>query len=260
MPDAPSVSTWHLGLLELGLVLAGARAGYGQARDLSPISTGRPDQTTGTTVIPRHTVQLESGLRYQHAQAVRAYNYPVLMARYGLLDWLELRISASVQDSVATDSRRHPWGVGPPELGTRLHLWQQHGLLPEAALTAAVTLPVGPEALRPDGPETRLRIGLSNSLSDKLTLTYTYGYGWLPDAHEQKYAAKLGVTLSSRLSAYGEFFGTTASGSRPDNEADAGLLWLLSSNLQVDVAAGLGLTRAAPAFFVTTGFSIRLPR
>ena len=259
MPDPPLLFSWHLVLPGLGLLLAGPRPGYGQERDLRPIATGRPDQTTGTSVVPRHTLQLESGLRYQRGQAVHAYNYPTLMARYGLLDRLELRVAASVQDSVPANGSRHPWGVGPPELGGRLYLWPQRGLLPEAAFTAAVTLPVGREALRPAGPETRLRIGLSNSLTDRLTLTYTYGYGWLPTAREQKYAAKLGVTLNSRLAGYGEFFGTTTSGNSADNEADAGLLWLLTSNIQADVAAGLGLTRAAPVFFITTGFSIRLP-
>jgi len=259
MYSLPAFCRCRLALPGVGLLLTISRLGHGQARDLDPINTGRPDQTTGTNVVPQHTLQLESGLRYQHGRTVRAYNYPTLMARYGLFKQLELRVSASVQDSVPVDNRRHPWGIGPPELGARLHLWQQHGLLPEAAFTAAATLPVGKEALRPSSPEARLRLGFTNSLTSKLALTYTYGYGWLPDAREQKYALKLGATFSDRLSGYGEFFGTTTSGSSPDNEADAGLLWLLKPNLQLDIAAGIGLSRAAPSFFVTTGFSIRLP-
>lgn len=241
------------------LLLLAATPSYGQRRDLGPISTGRPDQTTGTTVIPKRTLQLESGLRYQHDAAMRAYNYPSLMVRYGLLDNLELRVSGSVQDSVPTDSNRRPRGIGPPELGARLYLWEQQGVLPEAAFTAAVTFPVGHAALRPTKPETRLRLGFSNSLSDRLTLTYTYGYGWLVGTTEQRYAVKLSAKISQPLAVYGEFFGTKESGSRAGNEADVGLLWLVRNNLQLDVAGGAGLNRAAPSFFVTTGASLRLP-
>ncbi len=102
-------------------------------------------------------------------------------------------------------------------------------------------------------------MGFTNKLSDRVALTYTYGYGWLQNATQQKYAVKLATDLSRRVAVYGEFFGTTESGSRPDNQADAGLLWVVRNNIQLDVAAGRGLNRAATDFFVTTGFSIRLP-
>jgi hypothetical protein len=243
----------------LGLGLLATQPSYGQAPKTKPISTGRPDQTTGTSIVPRHALQLESGLRYQRGKTVRAYNYPALQLRYGLLDWLELRFGVNVQDSVRADTGRRPRGIGPPALGARLHLWEQHGLLPEAAFTAELTPPLGHEALRPAAAETRLRLGFTNSLSDKVAVTYTYGYGWLAGDKEQKYAAKLGIDFNAYLSGYAEFFGTTTHGRRPDNEADAGLRWRLRPNVQLDVAAGLGLSYAAPAYFVTTGFSIRLP-
>ncbi|SFP96707.1 transporter [Hymenobacter arizonensis] len=246
-------------LFTSALLLSLAEHSFGQRRDPGPISTGRPDQTTGTNVIPKHTLQLESGLRYQRDEAVRSFNYPSLVMRYGLLDRLELRVGSAIQDSLPEGSRPRSRGVGPPEIGARFSLWEETGLLPEVALTGGVTLPIGAEILRPANPEARLRLGLTNSLTDNISLTYTYGYGWLQNATEHKYAAKLAARLSQRLSVYGEFFGIKTSGSRPGNETDAGILWLLKDNLQLDLALGTGLTSAGPVYFVTTGFSVRLP-
>ena len=242
----------------LGLLLL-AQRGYGQRRDIDPIDPGRPDQTNGTSVVQKHFVQLEGGLRYQHGRSSRTYNYPALTVRYGLLDRVELRVGTGFEESMPVSRERSHRGIGAPELGTRVYLWDSKGWLPQAALTATATLPVGQKELRPSNPEARLRLGFSNSLTDAITLTYTYGYGWVQNAAEQKYAVKLSTKLSKRFSMYGEAFGTTQTRSRPDNEVDMGLLWLVRPNLQLDVAGGAGISHAAPAFFVTTGASIRLP-
>ncbi|UOR05097.1 transporter [Hymenobacter aerilatus] len=237
-----------------------ALPGYGQKReDIDSIDPGRPDQTNGTSVVQKHFVQLEGGLRYQEGRSSRTYNYPTLTVRYGLLDRVELRLGTGFEASVPSSSRQRQRGVGAPEVGTRVYLWDEKGVLPQAAFTATATLPVGKKELRPTSPEARMRLGLSNSLTDDLTLTYTYGYGWVQNATEQKYAVKLAARLSKQFSVYGEAFGTTETRSRPDNEVDMGLLWLVRPNLQLDIAGGAGISSAAPAYFITTGASIRLP-
>ncbi|MBW3128029.1 transporter [Hymenobacter profundi] len=237
-----------------------ARASYAQQReDIDPIDPGRPDQTNGTSVVQKHFVQLEGGLRYQDGRSSRTYNYPTLTVRYGLLDRVELRLGTGFEASIPSSSRQGQRGLGAPEVGTRVQLWDEKGILPQAAFTATATLPVGKKELRPTNPEARLRLGFSNSLTDALSLTYTYGYGWVQNDTEQKYAVKLAARLSKQFSIYGEAFGTTEARSRPDNEVDAGLLWLVRPNLQLDVAGGIGISRAAPSFFLTTGASIRLP-
>jgi len=248
---------WHV---VLGLLLLLARQGYAQQRgDIDPIDPGRPDQTNGTSIVQKGFVQLEGGLRYQNGRSSRTYNYPTLTVRYGLLDRVELRLGTGFEASIPISSRQGQRGVGAPEVGTRVYLWDEKGVLPQAAFTATATLPIGQKELRPTNPEARLRLGFSNSLTDDLTLTYTYGYGWVQNAAEQKYAMKLAARLNKQFSIYGEAFGTTETGRLPDNEVDMGLLWLVRPNLQLDVAGGVGISRAAPAFFLTTGASIRLP-
>ncbi|MBC6610975.1 transporter [Hymenobacter sp. BT507] len=247
-------------LLSTVFFLLLARPGYGQTREnIDSIDPGRPDQTNGTSVVQKHFVQLEGGLRYQKGRSSRTYDYPTLTVRYGLLDRVELRLGTGFEASVPSSSRQRQRGVGAPEVGTRVQLWDEKGILPQAAFTATATLPVGKKELRPTNPEARLRLGFSNSLTDALSLTYTYGYGWIQNATEQKYAVKLAARLNKQFSVYGEAFGTTTTGSLPDNEVDAGLLWLVRPNLQLDIAGGVGVSRAAPAFFITTGASIRLP-
>jgi len=254
----------HWKLLLLAVLIFLVEQVHGQ--DLERIGTGRPDQTQGTTVVPEGTLQLESGLQYEknatEEQDARTRAYPSVSLRYGLLDNLELRLQSSYQDSVIREDggRRTVSGTGPLQAGFRLYMWDGAGWLPQAAFTATVAVPVTKSSMASDYAATAFRLGFTNTITSQLSLTYTVGYGWVQEGNETKYAVKLSGDLSEHIAAYGEVYGTKASKSRPYHQTDAGLLFLVRHNMQLDVAAGVGLSRAAPDFFITTGFSVRLPR
>ncbi|GAB3536535.1 hypothetical protein GCM10027443_27110 [Pontibacter brevis] len=264
----PTTTAAHKILFLLtGLLLLLTEQGQAQEQDLGRISTGRPDQTQGTTVVPKSTLQIESGFLYRESerkeQEVKTHAYPAVSLRYGLHDRLELRIDGSFQDSVIREDvggYRKVRGLGPLGLGLRLYMWEGAGILPQAALTATIAPPVGNSSMVSGYADKELRLGFTNTIKPDLSLTYTMGYGWVKEGTEMKYAFKVSGDLSYRVAVYGEVYGTKAEGNRAVHQADAGVLLIVRENMQLDIAAGFGLSRAAPDYFITTGFSVRLPR
>jgi len=251
-------------LIFIGLGLLSAQQTLAQ-QEQSRIDGGRPDQTQGTSIVPEKMIQIESGVRLQkntrNNHNVYTHAYPDLTLRLGLLDWLELRFTGAIQDSViqGQDNRRIS-GTSPLAIGTRVYLWPAKGWFPEAALTGQVTVPVGNNDLQPDNTKTQLRLGLSNQLTRTVSLSYSLSYGWVPQETEKAYAANLVFKLSEKFDFYGEVFGNKQERAQAEHQADIGLLFYPKNNMQLDVAAGLGLNQAAPDYFLTTGVSIRLPR
>ncbi|RDV15892.1 transporter [Pontibacter diazotrophicus] len=262
----PTIQKAFLLITALLFILVKQGNAQEQEEDLGRISTGRPDQTQGTTVVPKSTLQIESGFLYQkntaEEQETKTHAYPTVSLRYGLLERLELRVDGAFQDSVIREynSYRKVNGIGPLGAGFRLYMWKGAGVLPQAALTATVSLPVGNSNMVSNYTDTELRLGFTNTITPDLSLTYTLGYGWVEEGTETKYAFKVSGDLSYRVAVYAEVFGTNAEGSRAAHQADAGVLFIVRQNMQLDVAAGIGLSRAAPDLFITTGYSVRLPR
>ncbi len=226
------------------------------------IDADRPDQSQGPAVVPRGLVQLEAGYLYQrHDSRTKTHAYPTSLLRIGLLEGVELRLQGAVKDSVIENgTERHVKGWGPLSIGTKVRLWDARGWRPEAAVMAMLTLPVASEVFKPDNPEPQFNLGFRNELSEKTDLTYNLGYGWTGGDPVRAYGANITRELSDRLSLYLEAFGSKGKGEPAEHQADIGLLYLLLPNLQLDVAYGRRVNRAAPHRFVGGGLAVRLPR
>jgi hypothetical protein len=255
-------------LLAVAAFILVAQQGYSQQVKPIPqpdLETDRPDQTEAASVIPFKTIQLETGLYFQKdkiGDATQKYiAYPTALVRFGILDWLELRTEGTYQRLVVEDEiRTRANGFGPLTVGTKVKLWTEKGFRPQAAAMAMVDLPVGHEAFKPEDPQVNLRLMLKNSLSEKMDLNYNLAYGWEDGEPLMGYAVSIGRSLNDRITVYGEIFGDKPDGAKAAHSFDTGLLFLISPNLQVDLAAGTALNSAAPDYFITTGFSLRLPR
>ena len=258
-------SQFRVSLLFILIALLITTSSYAQD-EVQSIETDRPDQTEAASVIPVKTLQLEAGYFYQKDEqsGIKQENlaYPTALLRLGILSWLELRVqSAWQQDNLVHENglKTKVNGFGPLTLGAKAALWQEKGIRPQAAAMLMVDLPVGSRNFRPEEPETEARLMFKNSLTDWLDLNYNLAYTWTEDLPEQSYAVSLGAGLTERITVYAEAFGNKSKGHTAEHLADAGLLFLVLPNLQLDVAAGKALNSAAPDFFVTTGFSLRLP-
>lgn len=246
-----------------------------QAQGAEALNTDRPNLTQSPVVIPRGSWQVEAGMQYQK-EILTAFKhkelfYPEVLLRVGLFKQAELRLQGAYKKE-AWDKLDPDLGANPQDLkglenlqvGTKIHLWEGRGALPETGLLAHATLPVGSKTFRPDQVLPDGRLLFNNKISDKLELQYNAGYRKRPDPDDDRgelvYSASANLKLGDKLTCFTEFFGYKARGAHPENTLDAGLLVLLLPSLQWDFIGGLGLSQAAPDFFAGTGLSWRWDR
>ncbi|MHA6247411.1 transporter [Pontibacter sp. CAU 1760] len=260
--------SWSILLLLTALLLpfSACWAQQDDAVAVKPISTNRPNFSQGSDVVPQGSVQVEAGISYYKDtpanEEIKAHTYPDVLVRVGLLQWLELQVAASVQDSVVREGavRRKVNGLGPLAVGLVTHLLDEQRYTPELAFKGALTLPVGNRALIPDNPEPSFTVAASKQIIPQTSLLLNAGYRWEGGDPVREVILALSTSVSDALSVYAEAVNDKPKGQQAANFADVGVLWLLKPNLQLDVAVGKQLNDIATDFFITTGISFRLPR
>jgi hypothetical protein len=248
------------------------------AKEAPPMVTDRPDVTESAETVPRGLVQIEAGytfINWDDADETLDFTaFPSTLVRVGLDDRVELRLGwlgwvseSRKQDGVRTDDA----GAGDTVLGVKIKLRDELGAAPKLAVLAGAILPTGRTASGTERIEPAVRFAGSHTLSDRFALGYNLGIVALPvedDGGEigsygvGLYSASLGIGISARWSSFVEVFGfIPASGPEcPANSIDAGFAFLSSKTVQLDLSGGFGLNDDANDWFVSAGFSIRLPR
>lgn len=243
--------------------------------------TDRPDQTESAVVVAPGQVQLETGVLLTRDDAegasIEAVEGPGTLVRIGLGHRTELRLGwdGYIRQELDLPGPRRETiteeGPGDAELGAKMRLRDETGHLPEAALLVGTSLPVGDETYTSDRLDPSILLSLAHTLTDSLSLGYNAGVEWSSEpteagVHETHsrflYTAALGIGLTDRAGAFLELFGAEPIDAPGGSELslDGGLTYLLRPNLQLDLAAGAGLTDQAPDGFVGVGVSIRWPR
>ena len=238
----------------------------------------RPDQTESSSVVPPGYVQVETGwtMTRNQEEGIRAetHEIPGTLFRVGVVNRLELRLGwrgGIWEKTRDAGQKTNSAGHGDAEVGAKLYLGGGKGWVPETALLAGVSLPVGQEELSSRRVDPTFRLVLSHHLSDRVSFGYNLGAFWESQLKENgdrdtlpffNYTAVMGVAITARAGAFVEVFGDTplnAAGG-PKNYFDGGLTYLLRDTLQLDAAAGLGLSDDADVWFVRLGITVRLPR
>jgi hypothetical protein len=190
--------------------------------------------------------------------------------RYGVVDRLELRFGLpTLSTQLAGGAETN---LTDPELGAKIALWQERGWRPEAALLVGTTLPLGSNDLSSHRFDPAFRFSFGHTLPRSFSLGYNLGAAWetAPEADGSgrdtrsrfEYTAALGYDFTDRWGGFVELFGDgpLSDAGGPAHSLDGGLTYLLRENLQLDFAAGLGLSSEAPDWFVTAGLSVRFPK
>lgn len=245
--------------------------------DPPELVTDRPDQSESTQVVEPGRVQLEIGALWSAERDQPAdqetFALPTTLIRIGVAERLELRVgwAGLVRDEVelrrGTLTRE---GAGDAGLGAKLRLADEQGHRPAMALLAGVSLPVGDTGIGSERSDPSFRFAASHTLSRRLGLAYNAGIAWATETDRRGeshtlssyvYTLSAGLALGEKLSGFAELFGEIPGSAAGDtaHSFDSGLTFRLRPNLQLDLAAGVGLTDAAPDWFAGLGVSIRLP-
>ena len=224
-----------------------------------PIVTDRPTQSAASSVVPKGSNILEYGFVYEKASSdLTNVTWANILVRVGILEGVEFRLTQNaLQVGPSFSSDENVSGLSATTLGTKVHLLNEKGALPQTSIIGQVTLENGEVAFRPESPFPEVRLNFSNTLSEKLSLGYNLGMGFPEDATYTLYTVVLGYSFapgwSTFIEPYGFFFEEDS-----DHRFNTGLIYLVKDNFQVDLTGGFGLSEISPDYFIGFGLALGL--
>lgn len=220
------------------------------------IVTDRPTQSAAAGVVAKGNLLVEAGFVSERASsAITNLTYANFLLRYGVLEGVELRLTqnyAGVRDKIADKTIS---GMSPLTLGTKIHLIEEDGLVPQISVIGQVTMLTGEKAFRPSQAVPEIRMNFANTLSDRFSLGYNLGVAFPEDNTTSFYTAVLGYGFAEGWTVFAEPYGFYADDTF-DHRFNTGLIYLMNSTLQFDVSAGWGLSESSPDSFI--GFGVGL--
>jgi hypothetical protein len=239
-----------------------------QKEDKDEMETDRPSQTSTPNTVVKNRFQFEGGVQKQHdisnGHHTDDYLYPTALLKYGLTNKLELRLLIEDEgDYEHTPSKQKvASGIKPLKVGLKYNLFKEKGALPNTSIIARAALPkVASEDFKGDYVAPAFRLAMQNSLSKKVTLAYNIAAQWEADDVHAQYAITLcpQIKMTDKLNAFAEVYSFYSSQETADYRCDAGFMYKIKPNIQVDISGGLGISKSSPDSYVEAGFSFRLP-
>jgi hypothetical protein len=251
------------GLIALALLGLVAGPVDGEATPLTQeapeLLTDRPDFTETSVVVPRGSLQLETGFTATDgADGGRILNAPELLLRYGLGPRTELRLG--LPDYLLARGHERFGQFGDTYLGVKQQL-RPSGARTALALIPAVVLPTGGKRVTSHRVDPEFVLAWSQELSAVWSVGGILGLAWPTEQSKRNRTfsptISFGRTLSSRWETFFEW-----AAEFPDRGGNVhlfhhGYTYSVTRASQADLHFGFGLSRAAPNFFIGGGFAVR---
>ena len=235
-----------------------------QDNQIHPMITDRPDATESPTVVPLHTLQIETGGAYKEFEdgpfKLTETVYNTTLLRYGLFKTMELRLGWDVLN--ADNGVTSETGLNPILMGAKIGIVEENGLLPEIGFLGHIYHSfAAAEAFETETTGTDFRFSFAHTLSEKSAIAYNLGMEWRDDNPEGAYVYTLsyGLSLTEKIGFYAELYGNLPESSSPNHLWDAGFTYLAKPLIQFDATVGTGIN-TNQKLLVSMGVSIRLPR
>ena len=231
-----------------------------------PISSDRPDFTDGVTIVARGHTQVEAGVTRSHDVGTDQWAIGELLLRRALAPRAELRLSAYSFDIEVTGAQRQRGvedvGIGAKflvhEAGEDAPRWK-----PSIGVEVNASLPTGSTAFRARHVLPLVKLLTAWDLSERVEFATNVNLAAVQgDAglrSERAASGSLGVALTDRMAAFGEYFAISTPGDRLrrlDN-LNAGLTFRITPSLQLDARAGIGPLPASQGYFTGAGLAYR---
>jgi hypothetical protein len=225
------------------------------------IATDRPAVTDSSIVVTQAALQVENGLQITDAMGHEVLDLPESLVRYGLLEKTELRLTVpdyyhSLSGSAA------PSGFGDMAIGVKQQLGPMGRF--DLSVIAFVSLPTGAQAITSHGYDPGLQLPWSHSLSANWTVAGQLASYWPTQNGERNYTSEVTLMLDRQLSvpwdAFIEYAGDFPQRGGSSQVAHIGTAYKLTAHQQLDLHAAVGLSAAAPRWFVGCGYSFLLLR
>jgi hypothetical protein len=255
----------------LALALAAGAAGAAHAQD-APICTDRPAKANAVCTVPAGTVQVETAtldwtLTEDHGTRTELLTLGASTLKLGLSDSADLEIALTPY-AVSTTRGGSPArvsGIGDLLVRTKQRLTRPNAPV-QIAILPFLKLPTAAHGLGNGKLEAGLAIPISLTLAGQLTLTLGPELDALanPAGHGRHLAlvnlVNLSAPLAPRLTLSAELWTNLnfqPGGTVKQASADAAWAYALTKDVQLDVGANVGLTRATADVEAYAGVSLR---
>jgi hypothetical protein len=237
------------------------------AQEEAPMVTDRPDFTESASVVTPGRFQFEVGHTFTKSGSEERHSFGELLARVGILSWLEGRLGLNSFSQVRSPSSDSS-GLEDLTLSFKALLYRKPGgssaAVPQVALLFGADLPTGEGSFGENEWQPGLRLALDFDLSDRFNVGSNLGYAFLHSDGERFHQALVslvtGYAISGPLTAFIEGYGFFPEnrGGGSNYYVDGGLAWQIKPSLQLDWRIGLGLQDPDPNWLTGLGVSFRL--
>jgi hypothetical protein len=232
---------------------------YAISQDLPSIQTDRPDQTECPFITPKGYLQFENGFSVEKTNSeTTTMVIPTVLTKFGINDHFELRLITEY--TVDKTEAKKTVGINPVLIGFKARLFEEKGIIPTTSFIGHLALPnLASKNLKTTYYAPEFRFTMQHTISEKQSISYNLGAEWNGETAIPTFIYTLtsGYSLSEKISGYIELYGFIPQMDKPDHRFDAGLNYLFNTNHQLDVSAGLGLSRTSPDYFISLGYSFR---
>ena len=231
-------------------------AGSGSLVHAEEMVADRPGFGESAAVVGRGRVQLETGFAWTRVDGeASVLDLPQALLRVGVGASLEVRVLASdwlrAEGPDGTES-----GWSDTAIGLKWHVAAGGH---DVSLRGVLFLPNGSTPWSDERTDPEGAVAWSHGWPGDWSIGATVAVRRLGFLETTLLSPSLAVgrALGRHASTFVEYGANLADGARPLHRVDHGYAWLPNPETQLDLSLGLGLSSAAPDFFIALGFSRR---
>lgn len=251
--------------LVVAAILSFPLPGFAQEED--PMVTDRPDFTESAVTVAPGRFQFELGYTFTRKGTEDRHDFGELLARLGILPWLEGRLGLNSLALVTAPSTESS-GLQDMTVSFKALLFRKpagsSAAVPQVALLVGTDLPTGNDGFGEGEMQPGAKLAFDFGLSERFGLASNVGWAYLVSDgsrfHQGVGSVTLGYAVSGPLSVYTEWYGffpeNRAGGSR--HYVDGGVAWSLGPDTRIDWRIGAGLQESGPNWYTGAGLSFRL--
>ncbi|MGH7619690.1 MAG: transporter, partial [Gemmatimonadaceae bacterium] len=224
--------------------------------------------TDTPTALPPRGIQLEAGVTDDQVPGSRYVSAGETLLRVGVAPHTEIRLFGNSYATRTVASAPAASGMEDPKIGAKVNLRSVadsvHSSLPNVAVLAAATLPIGARGFGATHSQPELKLAANWTTPSPFSAYMNVGYGQTYDGTRWGSHAWSSLALwyaaTPRVSLFGEGLavGRLRGGATAGNDLDAGITFLINDRCQIDLRAGHGVgSETSQERFVGLGLAKR---